>query len=114
MADIAVDGEIGRVIVDFANVVELEVRPEALAVFVEDLIGDIVGVALADGGFERVELVGVIAEEGAELVVLLVGLAQVLVVVAQRVFDDVVAEGIVAFEMLLQPADGLQDHQIIQ
>ena len=40
MADIAVDGEIGRVIVDFANVVELEVRPEALAVFVEDLIGD--------------------------------------------------------------------------
>ncbi len=96
MADVAVDGEVGWVVVDLANVVELEVRPEALAVFVEDFVGYIVGVAFADGGFERVELVGVVAKEGAEFVVFLVGVAQVLVVVAQRVLDNVVAERIVA------------------
>ena len=95
VADVAVDGEVGRVFVDLADFVELEVRPEALAVLVEDLVGDIVGIAVTDGGIERVERVGVIAEEGAELVVVLVGVAQVFIVAAQGVLNDVVAEGAV-------------------
>ena len=52
MADVAIDGEVGWVFVDLADFVELEIRPEALPVFVEDLIGDVVGIAVADGGIE--------------------------------------------------------------
>ena len=114
VADVAVNGEIGGVLVDLTEIVELETRPESLAVFVEDLVGNIVWVAVADGRFEAVERVGVVAEKRPEFIVGHVGIAQVFVVAAQGVLDDIVAEGQVGLEVLLHAADGFKDQQIVE
>ena len=113
--NVPVQIEDGGVIEGFCDFVQFEVGPDAFLVFIEDAVGQKVGVLVQDAPTESVHVVAVMPVERIKFTVFgLVGFGEVLVEVAERVFDNGgAAQGGVGAQAHSGVADEFQEEHVV-